>query len=176
MARLLQKSEPVVLNFADDGVVPNNPLPVVIYRDAFDLGDDPEAAIERVFASHDWHDMWRNGIYDFPHYHSMIHEALAVARGRARIRLGGDDGKELEIFAGDAAILPAGTAHQCLWASADFAVVGAYPKSGGTYNLIRPTKAHHAKAIETIPKVPMPNSDPVYGKEGTLLKLWACRA
>ena len=37
--------------------------------------------------------MWRNGIYPYVHYHSMIHEALGVARGRAKVRFGGDNGQ-----------------------------------------------------------------------------------
>ena len=175
MPKPLQEAEPVAFSFADDGLVPNNPLPLVVYRGAFDLGKEhPEKSIEGVFGAHDWHDMWRDGIYDFLHYHSMIHEAMGVARGRARVRFGGDDGKEMEIFAGDAVILPAGTGHQSLWSSTDFVVVGAYPKSG-TYNLLRPTKAHHAQALVTIPKVPLPAIDPVYGKHGALLALWGAR-
>ena len=30
-----------------------------------------------------------DGIYSFVHYHSMIHEALGIARGNARVQLGG---------------------------------------------------------------------------------------
>ena len=70
--------------------------------------------------------MWRNGVYDYPHYHATVHEALGVARGQpgsVRRR----PWQEFEIAAGDVAILPAGTGHQCLSASADFCVVGAYP-------------------------------------------------
>jgi uncharacterized protein YjlB len=101
----------------------------------------------------------------------MIHEAMGVARGRALVRFGGDHGKEFEIAAGDAAILPAGTGHQRLWASSDFRVVGAYPKAG-TYDLVRPTKEAHARALQTIPKVPVLKTDPVFGASGPVIQLW----
>ena len=82
-----QAFEPEAILFADDGFVPNNPrLPFVIYRGAIDLIGvvDPEEAIEKMFRRNGWGDMWRNGIYAYVHYHSMIHECLAIARGRAR--------------------------------------------------------------------------------------------
>ena len=108
--------------FHDDGVVPNNTrLPLLYYRGALDLGGtrDPAGAIETLFNRNGWGGMWRNGIYPFVHYHSQTHEALGIARGRATVRFGGDQGQELEIGAGDVALLPAGTGHQCLWASPD---------------------------------------------------------
>jgi hypothetical protein len=67
--------EPEAILFADDGFVPNNQrLPFVIYRGAIDLIGvvDPEEAIEKVFRRNGWGDMWRNGIYPYIHYHSMI--------------------------------------------------------------------------------------------------------
>jgi uncharacterized protein YjlB len=50
-------------------------------------------------------------------------------------------------------------------------VIGAYPKSG-KYNLCRGSKAEHAKALKTIPKVPLPTTDPVHGEDGPLIRLW----
>ncbi len=177
MPQAAHKSDPVTpvaMRFGDDGLVPNNPtLPLLVYRGAIDVSGqkDPAALVERIFARNGWDDSWRNGIYSFTHFHSMIHEALGVAAGRARVRFGGKAGEELEIEAGDVAVLPAGTGHQRLAASRDFLVVGAYPAQG-TYDLCRATPAEHARAKALIPKVPLPDADPVYGRDGPLLKFW----
>jgi uncharacterized protein YjlB len=167
-------TEPETFLFADDGFVPNNArLPFLIYRGAIDLIGirDPEHEIEKIFRKNSWGDLWRNGIYPYVHYHSMIHEGMALARGRARVRFGGSKGSEIELSQGDVAVLPAGTGHQCLSHSNDLVVIGAYPKSG-RFDLCRGSKAEHAKAIKVIPKVPLPDTDPVFGKEGPLLRLW----
>jgi uncharacterized protein YjlB len=55
--------------------------------------------------------------------------------------------------------------------SEDFLVVGAYPPSGD-YDLCRGSKADHEKALASIPLVPPPAFDPVYGKNGPLTKHW----
>ena len=165
---------PVTHTFADDGRIPNNPsLPLVLYRGGIDLvgSPDPEAVIEKTFAANGWGNMWRNGIYPYVHYHSMIHEAMGVARGRATVRFGGENGEKIEITPGDVVILPAGTGHQCLSQSPTLVVIGAYPPSGH-YNLCRGTKPDHAKALLTIPKVPLPATDPVFGLDGPLIALW----
>lgn len=164
--------EPLAFIFEDDGLVPNNPLPFMVYKGAVDVANDhPERTIEELFGANGWGAMWRNGVYDYLHYHASVHEALGVARGRARVRFGGDRGKELEISPGDVAILPAGTGHQCVAASPDFCVVGAYPP-GPRMQIARPTPANHAKALKTIPDVKLPQTDPVRGKAGPLVRLW----
>ena len=166
--------EPKTFMFADDGVVPNNPrLPFLFYRRVFSFAgiQDTEAMVEKTFRANDWGHTWRNGIYPYVHYHSMIHEAMGIARGRAWVRFGGEKGKEVELAQGDVALLPAGTGHQCLWSSPDLMVIGAYPKTG-RFDLCRGSKAEHKKAIKNIPDVPLPDSDPLYGKNGPLLRLW----
>jgi uncharacterized protein YjlB len=168
------RNEPVTLLLADDGLVPNNPrLPLVLYHGAIALSGhaDPAARFEREFARNGWGDAWRNGIYDFVHFHSMIHEVLGIAAGHARVRFGGKLGRELDLVAGDVAVLPAGTGHQRISASPDLLVVGAYPPEG-TFDLCRPTLAEHARARETIPFVPLPKYDPLFGEQGPLIRLW----
>ena len=164
--------EPLSLVFADDGLVPNNRLPFLVYRGAIALDQaHPEQTIERLFGANGWGEMWRNGIFDYLHYHATVHEALGVARGRAEVRFGGERGRTLEISAGDVAILPAGTGHQCLAASDDFCVIGAYPP-GPPMEITRPTPENHRKALKTIPDVKVPDTDPVRGKDGPLVRLW----
>jgi uncharacterized protein YjlB len=167
--------EPLTFVFKDDGLVPNNRLPFLLYKAAVDLDDHPEKTIEGLFGANGWGDMWRNGVYDYLHYHATVHEALGVARGHARVRFGGDRGRELEIAAGDVAILPAGTGHQCISASRDFSVVGAYPP-GPAMHVTRPTPENHAKALQTIPEVKLPKTDPVLGADGPLVRLWNWKA
>ena len=167
---------PQTFMFADDGKVPNNPnFPALIYPGAIDLASarDPAAAIEQMFKRNGWgRDLWRDGIFPFVHYHSMIHEALGIARGSARVQLGGHNGKTFDFKPGDVAVLPAGTGHQRLIGSDDLLVVGGYPPQG-TYNLCRgDNPAERDNALTTIPDVPMPDSDPVDGKDGGLVDLW----
>ena len=56
--------------------------------------------IEKTFRDNGWGDMWRNGIFPYVHYHSMIHEELGVARGRAKVRFGGSKGEEIDLVPG----------------------------------------------------------------------------
>jgi uncharacterized protein YjlB len=164
--------EPLTFVFADDGLVPNSPLPFLVYKGAVGVANgQPEKTIEGLFGANGWGAMWRNGVYDYVHYHATVHEVLGVARGRARVRFGGDRGEALEIAAGDVAILPAGTGHQLIWASEDFCVVGAYPP-GPSMQVTRPTPENHAKALTTIPLVAVPKTDPVRGADGPLVRLW----
>lgn len=172
MADVREDIKPFAFVFEDDGLVPNNPMPFLLYKGAIDVANPhPERTIEELFGANGWGDMWRNGVYDYLHYHATVHEVLGIARGLATVRFGGDRGKEFEISAGDVAILPVGTGHQCLSASPDFSVVGAYPP-GAKMHVTRPTPENHRKALRTIPLVKLPKTDPVMGAGGPLLKLW----
>jgi uncharacterized protein YjlB len=171
---LLRDRKPLRYRFKDDGLIPNHPRwPLVIYKGAVRLPDslDPAAIFEELFESNGWGNSWRDSIYDYVHYHSRIHEVLGIARGSAKVQFGGPKGRVVSLKAGDVAILPAGTGHQCLKASGDLLVVGAYPPKGG-YDECRSQQKDHRKAVTAIAKVARPRSDPVYGKDGPLLRAW----
>jgi uncharacterized protein YjlB len=173
LGALVRERKANCFHFKDDGIIPNHPYwQLVIYRGAVRLPGsfDPAAVLEELFASNGWGDAWRDGIYDYVHYHSRIHEVLGIARGTGEVQFGGNRGRRLVLKAGDVAILPAGTGHRRLSASPDLLVVGAYPPFG-TYDLCTSSE-DHGPALKTIPKVARPRKDPVFGGKGPLLKLW----
>jgi uncharacterized protein YjlB len=113
----MNPTDPVTRTFADDGRIPNNPkLPLVLYRGCIDLAGTPypEELVEKTFTANGSGDMWRNdSVHVYPHYHSTIHEAMAVARGRATVRFGGESGQVIDIRPGDVVILPAPAIRAC---------------------------------------------------------------
>src|SRR5262245_18245516 len=97
--------EPLTIVFEDDGLVPNNPMPFLVYKRAGDAANDHlGATIEGLSGANGWGAMWRNGVYDYAHYHATVHEVLGVARGHSRVQFGGDHGQTHDIAAGDVAI------------------------------------------------------------------------
>lgn len=165
----LPDAAPESLRLGRNGWVPNHEkLPVLLYRGVFRGERDLTEKLEQLVRSHGWSPEWRNGVYPFHHYHSTAHEVLAFCRGEARLILGGEPpgGKEVMVHAGDIAVLPCGTGHCRLSASADFLVSGAYGL-GQQWDLMR--GAPDAAAIERMRTLPFPESDPA---GGALSKHW----
>ncbi len=160
-----------VLRLGRNGWMPNNErLPVVLYHHAVSTpGNDPAANFEALFTSNGWPPQGRNGVYTFHHYHSTAHEVLGFATGSARLMLGGENGHEVTVQAGDVVLLPAGTGHCELEKSADFLVVGAYPP-GQSWDICR--SAPDAAAQSRMATLPYPGSDPVRGAGGPLQQYW----
>lgn len=103
-----------VHTLTDTGVFPNNEtLPLLIYRGALDTETpDLVTQVQKLFEENQWDGSWIDGMYDFHHYHSTAHEALAICEGQAEVRFGGDYGITRAVSAGDVIVIPAGIAHR----------------------------------------------------------------
>lgn len=160
-----------VLQLEENEPFPNNSnLPVLLYKNVFGKEVTP-SAIEKRFSQNNWRDSWRNGIYNFQHYHSTAHEALGVYEGWAEVQLGGSGSKTVKIEKGDLVVLPAGTAHKRIDSGDGFAVVGAYP-DGQSWDMNYGKTEEFIQARTNITKVKLPENDPVFGANGKMFEYW----
>lgn len=151
---------------APSGAMPNHPRwPALVHRAAAEATAE---ALEALFAANGWPPQWRDGIYPFHHYHTRGHEALGIAAGAVTVLLGGPDGREVTLEAGDVAVLPAGTGHCRLSAGPGLLVVGAYPPGQGA-DICR--AAPTPEMLARIGALPAPASDPA-GAAGGVTALW----
>lgn len=168
----MNSAQPQTLWFSDDGVIPNSQFPVLLYRDVPLASKDKAAGFEQLFNENDWPAQWRAQVFDYHHYHSTAHEVVGVARGHARLLLGGPSGQEIEVGEGDVLVLPAGTGHCSLEQSDDFLVVGAYPRGQDNYDIQKAEPANHQPSLQRIAQVALPDADPVEGRAGALMSVW----
>src|SRR5262245_5973587 len=116
--------KPNAFRFKGDGVVPNNPkLPFILYRGPVTLTDDfdPAAVFEELFGRNGWRDSWHNGIFT----HTITREPTKCSVLRAVMPGFVSAVNAEKSFASRPAMLwscPAGTGHQRLAASKDFAL------------------------------------------------------
>lgn len=170
MSQPVPDFEPFVLK--DDGTFPNNPLPVLLYRHGIPIhGPDPAVAFEERYRKNGWEGIWRNGVFDFHHYHATAHEVLGCARGSVTVELGGPRGREVTLEAGDVVVLPAGTAHMNVGHEGGYQIVGAYPPDQAP-DMCYGKPGERADANRAIAEVELPGSDPVYGDDGPLRLQW----
>lgn len=161
--------EPTTFTFADDGAIPNSPLPLLVYPAAVPA---EAASIERIFTANRWPAAWRAPVFPYHHFHSDAHEVLGVAQGEAQVQFGGPHGTVLTVRAGDVVVIPAGVGH-CRQSHADgLVIVGAYPDNTPTRDLRLGIPVEHADALRNRAAVPLPAADPVAGPGGPLLRLW----
>lgn len=161
----------MTLHFGPDPAAPNNPtLPVVILAGAADATASAADVQERV-RRNGWGGAWLYGVFPYHHYHAEAHEALICVAGEAELLLGGESGERVTVRHGDMLVLPAGTGHKCLFSSPDFLVCGCYPKGQESPDI--KCEGDGRGGVETtIAAVPLPMTDPLFGAEGPLVRVW----
>ncbi len=180
-----------------DGMPNNDKLPLILYRAAVDLGDEePESVFEKIFSQHSWGNGFRGDTFPFHHYHSVAHEVVGFARGRAEIQFGGPAGPIHQVQAGDAVVIPAGVGHRRLDETPGFSSVGAYPPgqspdlcvmSESDAGIARQRPDLGVLKISVIGKkelqatrariagTALPKTDPILGNCGPIMTLWCNR-
>ncbi|KAJ9307845.1 hypothetical protein DTO217A2_2601 [Paecilomyces variotii] len=155
----------------------NSPFPVLIYRDALPLPLSEEKTTQFLEAN-EWEKRGVWGHIPVRHFHPNTHECYGVFQGESRLLLGcgqsdEDGGLEVDVYAGDVIVLPAGTAHCCLQSTKDYRYIGVYPKECPRWrNELGKDPLDVEGLRNEISSVPIPNHDPVLGKDGALVTLW----
>jgi uncharacterized protein YjlB len=156
--------------FENDGDIPNNKLPVLIYKNA--LKYIAAQDFEFCFTQNGWTNNWQDIILPTDHFHSNTHEVLGLKSGQARLKLGGKNGEIINVETGDVIILPAGVGHYSVDNSLEYQFVGGYP-NGADWDLKFSLKNEDVNSIlEEISHIPIPEKDPIWGSDGPLLKFW----
>jgi uncharacterized protein YjlB len=159
--------------FEDDGSIPNNPtLPLLVYSQALTGSDLDPSRCKELLSENGWGGSWVDGVFPYHHYHSTSHEVLCVIGGSARIAFGGPQGEITEVSAGDAVVIPAGVGHCNRGSDGGFSVIGAYPRGQENYDLRTGEEDERPEVLENIGNVALPESDPLFGEEGPLVRRW----
>lgn len=156
--------------FENDGTIPNSNLPVIVYSNICE-SDDCASWFEAKFQENNWNNNWRDIVLTYDHFHSNTHEVLAVASGSVSLKIGGKNGVVLDIKQGDVIIIPAGVGHYSISNEFDYQIVGGYP-NGLSWDMCTDLKENELGILGNISKVKLPETDPVFGKNGYLLEVW----
>jgi uncharacterized protein YjlB len=158
--------------FEPDGDIPNNRLPLILYRHALPPELQNPAACQALFARNAWGGNWVDGIFDYWHFHVTGHEVLGCTAGEAEVGFGGDSGARVTFRAGDVVVIPGGVGHKRLSERhGGFTVVGGYPP-GQNGTITRPGDIPIDEARAMIADLRLPLSDPIFGNEGPLIRAW----
>ncbi|MEY2761078.1 MAG: hypothetical protein RLZZ96_978 [Bacteroidota bacterium] len=166
----MNKEDVITFYFENDGDIPNNILPVIIYKNALQYLTDKN--FESIFSQNRWANNWQDIILTEDHFHSNTHEVLGLKSGQASLMLGGRRGEIVNVEQGDVIILPAGVGHFSVDNSTDYQFVGGYP-NGADWNLkFSLKKENSASILAEIANIPLPEKDPIFGENGPLFEFW----
>lgn len=173
-------SKPEEYYFRPTSHVPNSRLPVLVYRDV--LPPEPTAESTREALERN---AWLQGgvfkTYWAHHFHSVTHECYAVFKGKSTLLLGrgplddaSEGGIEVDVNTGDIIVLPAGVSHCSVTSEGEYEYVGLYPRGSPKWdnNWCKANEHETSLKAEQAKRVPIPDYDPIYGKDGPLVDIW----
>ena len=96
----------------------------------------------------------------------------SIVNGSVRVQFGSSDGLVVAVEAGDAIVIPAGVSHCNKGASDDLVVVGAYPGEREPDMKRCGSDEIGDAARKQVRAVPVPKADPLFGKDGPLVRSW----
>jgi len=70
-------------------------------------------------------------------------------------------------------VIPAGVGHCNEGSDSEFSVIGAYPRGQENYDLRTGEEDERPEVLENISNVSLPESDPLFGEGGPLVRSWA---
>ncbi|QKV20579.1 cupin domain-containing protein [Oricola thermophila] len=145
-----------------DAIPNNDRYPALVYPGVLGGANAP-ADIHALYARNGWGGGWTWEVFPFHHFHPDAFEALAVASGSARLMLGGPQGEEIDVQAGDVIVLPPGYGHRLIEKRDGFAVCGAYPAGQEDYTTLRDSDGYDDDVLAEMRRVPPPERDPIHG-------------
>jgi uncharacterized protein YjlB len=171
--------DPETYYFTPTQHVPNSPLPVLIYRNVLQEAPSEEGMKAKI-ESNRWIKGGTFKHYPAHHFHSVTHECYAAFKDSSRMLLGKGplDGRaggvEVGMNAGDIIVLPAGVSHCNLESEGDYTYVGLYPEGSPHWdnNWCKADQEETATKAANARSVPVPDHDPIYGKDGPLCQIW----
>jgi len=165
-------SDIIVRQFDENDQFPNNAeLPLVIITSVLGEGAVTAEKFERLFTQDGRPAAWRNGLYNFHHYHSTAHEVFGGYSGWVQACFGGPGGEVLKAKAGDMIVIPAAVSHCDVGQSKDFRVVGGYP-AGQQWDMMYGKEGERPAVDEAIKQVRRVIADPALGPTGPLMRFW----
>ncbi len=159
---------------SDDGIFPNNMLPVLHYKKVISIPLPAcfnYAWFKFIFFENDWPNNHKSGIAVSHRYHSNTHKVLGVCSGKTILQLGGENGIHINIIKGDVLIIPAGVAYKNLGQENNVTCVAGYTE--GIECDVQYGKPRERPVTDiSIALAPFPGTDPVLGRGAGLVKIW----
>lgn len=143
--------------------IPNNETYTALLLAGALGGETEPSAIHALYNENGWGGAWTWEVFTYHHFHPDAFEVLSVASGAATLMLGGPQGEEFDVMAGDVLILPPGYGHKQIEKREGFQICGGYPPGQDDYSTIRDSEGYNHGVLETMRNVAEPDIDPIYG-------------